>query len=384
MGLGSLQVVTLAAARDKAHALRVERQDGDPLEAKRKAKTESVRAAEAEKLEAKKRVTFAEAGEAYVKAQMGKWKKPHPQAIAWWGPIKRYALPVLGHLALNDIQVDHVVAAMRAAIDAGMRSVPFKMRERIELIINAAIVLGYRDATRGNPANLKLVEAAAGFGKRKIEHHRRIKELDDAPAIFRRFWERIALEKAPGVGPRSLSHIAAAAWCLMITCAVRPSEAREAQWREFDFERKLWTIPGGKKGRMKMGEEFVVPLSSLAIAVLESMAPRRALFSDSDAVFSGPRGKSISASTLEVAAKKAGLNAGVPHSWRSVFRDICGDHLDVSRDLAESALAHKVGGTEGSYRRLTAVEKRRKVMEDYARWLKGETERVVVPFPSRA
>ena len=71
-----------------------------------------------------------------------------------------------------------------------------------------------------------------------------------------------------------------------------------------------------------------------------------------------------------------------PHSWRSSFRDWAGDVADVPRDLAEAQLAHALNGTEGAYRRLTAVEKRRAVLANYAAWLAGASADNVVVFPN--
>jgi integrase len=56
------------------------------------------------------------------------------------------------------------------------------------------------------------------------------------------------------------------------------------------------------------------------------------------------------------------IDACAPHGWRSCFRDWCGDIGDVPRDVAEAALAHSLNATEGAYRRMTAVERRREVM----------------------
>ena len=61
--------------------------------------------------------------------------------------------------------------------------------------------------------------------------------------------------------------------------------------------------------------------------------------------------------------------------------DWAGDIGEISRDLAEAALAHSLGATEGAYRRLTAVERRRAVMEAYARWLNDDNAKVVA-FPT--
>ena len=72
----------------------------------------------------------------------------------------------------------------------------------------------------------------------------------------------------------------------------------------------------------------------------------------------------------------------------AAFVTRCGvDISDVPRDLAEAALAYSLNATEGAYRRMTAVERRRGVMETYSRWLNDEGADVVTschsPLPNR-
>ena len=50
---------------------------------------------------------------------------------------------------------------------------------------------------------------------------------------------------------------------------------------------------------------------------------------------------------------------------------------DKPRELAEAALAHTVGGVEGAYFRSDLVERRRRLMEDWARYLTGARADVV-------
>jgi integrase len=59
----------------------------------------------------------------------------------------------------------------------------------------------------------------------------------------------------------------------------RKSEVAEARWREFDFDKKLWTIP---PERMKMDDAHEVPLTDDAIAILAAL-PR---FKKGDHLFS--------------------------------------------------------------------------------------------------
>jgi hypothetical protein len=155
------------------------------------------------------------------------------------------------------------------------------------------------------------------------------------------------------------------AWLFMVLTAARPSGALEARWAEVDIDRRLWTLP---PERMKNAKRHVVPLSTAALAVLD----RRQRDRTGDAVFPGRSGSPLSYASFATAPAKAGIDACTPHGWRSCFRDWCGDIGDVPRDLAEAALAHSLNATEGAYRRMTAVERRREVMTRYADWLNDE------------
>jgi hypothetical protein len=79
-----------------------------------------------------------------------------------------------------------------------------------------------------------------------------------------------------------------------------------------------------------------------------------------------------------------GITGITLHGWRSVARDALADELDVDRETCEFVLAHIAKGTEGAYRRETAIAKRRVAMERYSSWLKGETATTtnVLQFPA--
>jgi hypothetical protein len=72
------------------------------------------------------------------------------------------------------------------------------------------------------------------------------------------------------------------------------------------------------------------------------------------------------------------------HGFRSAFRDWAGDH-GVEFEVAEQCLAHKVGNAvTQAYLRTTMVERRRKVMADWAAFLAGEADAgTVVPIRAR-
>jgi integrase len=63
------------------------------------------------------------------------------------------------------------------------------------------------------------------------------------------------------------------------------------------------------------------------------------------------------------------------HGFRSSFRDWAGDNTHFPREVAEAALAHLVGdAAEQAYRRGDALEKRRQLMDAWARHCAGAPE----------
>jgi integrase len=353
MGLGSLDDVKLAAAKVEVKRLAVLRDNGvDPLAEKRGRKAANL--AESRK---PAKDTFIEAAESFRDENAQHWKHKYA-AQNWISPLVHWAFPVIGHMPLDEIEIEHVRACINAASAKGRPETARRVRQRIETVLDDATAKGRRSATARNPADAKL-HAILGRKRGERPHYRRI-ELDSAPAVFRTLLS----------GAQDSTSLAA--WAFMIATAARPSEALAAQWSEINLKRKLWTVPAA---RMKNNRTHVVPLSSLALRILERQAKVRT----SNVVFPGSSGSTCSYEAFATAAK----DAGTPHSWRSVFRDACGDRLRVDRDLAEAALSHTVGGVEGAYRRETAIEARRPVMEAYAAWLLDDGANVIT-FPARA
>ena len=62
--------------------------------------------------------------------------------------------------------------------------------------------------------------------------------------------------------------------------------------------------------------------------------------------------------------------AAVPHGFRSSFRDWAGEETDHPREVIEAALAHVVRNrVEAAYARSDLFERRRRLMNDWARYL---------------
>lgn len=154
---------------------------------------------------------------------------------------------------------------------------------------------------------------------------------------------------------------------LTVLTAARSGEAREAVWSEIDCDAREWRIPGT---RMKSGAEHRVPLSKAALAVLDQA---RALKDESDLLFPSPlkKGRPLSNMTMTKLLRDVPLaDRTTVHGFRSSFRDWCAE-TGQPRELAEAALAHTVGGVKGACFRSDLIERRRRLMEDWARYLTG-------------
>jgi integrase len=160
--------------------------------------------------------------------------------------------------------------------------------------------------------------------------------------------------------------MAARALEFTILTAGRTSEVLNATWQEINLGEKVWTVPAE---RMKAGEEHRVPLSEATVRLLKSLHQSRT----SDFVFPGQRlGRPLSGMSMEMLLRRMMVEHGTVHGFRSSFRDWCGDETPFPREVAEAALAHKVGNVvERAYRRGKAFEKRRKLMEAWGHYCEG-------------
>jgi integrase len=163
-----------------------------------------------------------------------------------------------------------------------------------------------------------------------------------------------ALRQSSGVAARCVEFVT--------LTAARSGEARGATFSEIDKEARTWTVPAA---RMKAGKEHVVPLCARALEIIEAMRQR----ATSDLIFGGGvDGRPISDTAMTKALRLASPDkAATLHGLRSSFRDWAGDTTGFEREIAEGCLAHTVGNAvELAYRRSTALEKRRELLDAWA------------------
>jgi integrase len=132
----------------------------------------------------------------------------------------------------------------------------------------------------------------------------------------------------------------------------------------------IWTIPAE---RMKAGKEHQVPLSKRALAILKSL-PHEGAY-----IFPGAKAKAPLSNMAMLELLRGMRSDGLTvHGFRSSFRDWAGDRTNYAREVIEHALAHQIKDkAEASYRRSDALEKRRRLMQQWADYcaapaIKGE------------
>lgn len=356
IGLGSYPAVTLKDAHERARAERERITAGvDPVLARREVKSR-IKAVQATE------VTFADAARAYMATKTSEWKNPK-HADQWRNTLETYAYPFIGRLHLRHIQREHVMQALEP-IWLAKNETASRLRGRIEAILNWGKVKGYRDgenpaAWRGNLDNL----LAKPSKVQKVRSHPAVPLAGMAEFMK-------SLRAIDSAGARCLE--------FAILTAARSGEVRGARFSEIDWNTRVWRVPAE---RMKAKKEHRVPLSTTAVKLLEAM-PRA---DGQDLIFPSPRGKVLSDMTLLMIVRRLGVDA-VPHGFRSTFRDWAGEMTNYPRELAEVALAHVKGdATEAAYWRSDVLERRRRMMDDWAKFISQPYKAgAVVPFQRQA
>lgn len=156
---------------------------------------------------------------------------------------------------------------------------------------------------------------------------------------------------------------------LMPYLFARSVELRGARWEEFNFEKRLWTIPAE---RMKAKREHVVPLSRQVIAILQEYKEKLDIVNEW--VFPSIMSKKthISAVSLIKMLRINGITTKETdvHGWRGTASTLLAEEGNFPSFLIEYSLAHKVGNDVlQAYRHGTMLQQRRVLMQWWADYL---------------
>lgn len=347
MGLGSLDTMSLTKARDAATEARKAVAAGtDPIEARNAAEA-AARAA------AGKIMTFENCAKAYISAMAPGWKNVK-HASQWPATMETYVYPTLGKLPVNEVDTGLVMKVLEP-IWTSKTETASRVRGRIEAVLTWASARGHRQGP--NPAiwrgHLEALLPAKGKIA-QVRHHPSLPyhQMGDFMLALRR-----------------LTSISARALEFGILTAARSGEVRGATWNEIDFERGVWTVPGG---RMKAGAEHRVPLSTAAADVLKAMESLR----QNDLVFPGAKhNQPLSDMALSEVCRGLGFKDDngrivAPHGFRASFRSWGGEVTAYSHETLEQALAHTISdAVVRAYARGDLFQKRTRLMDEWAAFI---------------
>jgi len=334
LGLGGYPEVGGAMARQKATELRTDAAEGkNPITTRRTRKAAEVRAASN---------TFEHLAREWHASRITGWDESTAKRIM--GALERHVFPVFGKRPYTDILPMEWMEFLRTMEQKGILEQMSRVRAYCRDIYDLARVT--------NRAIHNPLEGLHKFLKSgKAENYAHVSP-EELPALLR------AIQSYPHANDVRLG------LRLLTLMSVRPSELREAEWSEFDFSKKLWTIPTHRKGR-KRGREHLVPLTRQAI---EALAELRTLTGAYPLLFPGrsDHTKPRSDTVFLMALRRLGYEGRqTGHGFRHIASTILNEH-GFPADHIEAQLSHKAPGVRGIYNKAKYLEQRIVMMQWYA------------------
>lgn len=334
LGLGSVQYTSLSEARDKATTYRrLARNGGSP-------KVERAR---------EKRIvpTFKHAATQVHTEHLKTFRNPK-HAAQWLQSLENDVFPIIGQQPIDTIDSGDVLKVL-TPIWTVKPETARRLKQRIKLVFDWAKAKNFCSGT--NPTE-GLTQVLPKHKKDEKQHHAAL-PYHAVPQFV------TTLKTIPDMRDSIRRGLE-----FLILTATRTNEVRLATWTEINRDEKTWIIPGE---RMKSGKEHRVPLSARALAILEQL--QSPVTDDQAYIFSGKPKKPLSNMTFLKAARRVTTTPLTTHGFRSSFRDWCEERTTVARTVSEAALAHVVQDkTEAAYRRTDLFDKRRDLMDRWARF----------------
>ena len=348
LALGAYPEVSLREAREKAvEARKMIREGIDPSQAKK-----------AQKASASGADTFEIIAREWFEKFSPTWTPSHGERII--RRLERDIFPWLGKKPIKDIQAPDLLSVLRRIEERGAVETAHRASQNCGQVFRYAVATGR--AERDPSGDLR-----GAIPPTKAKHHASITEPKEIGGLLR------AIDAYEGG--------------LIVRCALRlaplvftrPGELRRAEWKEIDWDKAEWSIPGEK---MKMREKHVVPLSRQAIEILHELQP---LTGEGRFLFPSPRSwdRPMSENAVLAALRRMGYSGDqmTGHGFRSMASTLLNEQ-GWNRDAIERQLAHaERDEIRAAYNYAQHMPERRKMMQawaDYLDELKAGGE--VIPF----
>lgn len=344
--LGEYPDVTLLQARIEAGELRRKVKAGVSPSKERQAERQAVELEREQAIRAAES-SFQNIALEWHEREKGRWTKDHAAAV--WATLEADVFPAIGMVSIEQVTPPMVLEVIKAIESRDALIVAQKVLQRMTAVFRFAIQTG---RAHYNPAT-----EMRGIIKKRPVQHRTMLSISELPGFLRslsvadiHISTRLALE-------------------FVILTAARTGEVRGATWEEIDLEKRVWSIPGH---RMKMKIEHTVPLSSMAVAILERAG---VLFGKNGLVFTGDNPvekRPLSENTLLYAMYRMGYHGrATVHGFRALFSTIANES-GFNPDAIERQLAHaEKNQVRAAYHRSEYLAERMQLMQWWADYLAG-------------
>lgn len=302
------KAMTLAAARERADELRLEvKKGGDPQGEEQSIKSQVPR-------------TFGELVTQYKTVHLSTLKQ------STQNDYENRIEIILKHFKkdryLKDISRGDVINFLES-IKAPVQA------QRIQAILSGILNYAFnRDWIEYNPAT------KIQLSTKKAKRNKPKKNIDLSNEQVLALWN----------GFDKYSKVTGSLFKILLVLGQRSGETRQMEWTEIDLNKKLWTIP---RTKTKNGLEHFVPLTGLAIEIIEEMKPiseHKTFVFESPTLIGKPLGASSKAAErIRERTKVSDFNI---HSLRTTAATKMAS-LGVSPQVLSKVLNHKTSG-EGS------------------------------------
>lgn len=278
--------------------------------------------------------------------------------------LECHALPTIGGMAVAQVTRQHCMGLVKAAkverrvkakgsVRRGGRAPAVALIRVLRQLFDHAVKTGKIDRSR-HPADL-LEERDFGIGE--ADKRERFLTAEELATLF--LHKEIdlpgLLAGKPGL-EFGLSTSVRAAIILGPYLAVRPAALIGLRWDEVDLAAATATIRGGRGAKLKHGKkpkDFVVPLSTTAVDVLNAL--KQARIGDSPYVFAsaskvGHLTGDVYADAMKRLSARLNLPGGEvhPHDARRTFT-AAAERLGISKLVVDRVLQHSLGKVGDTY-----------------------------------
>jgi len=343
--IGRYPDIKLTEARNERHRLKNLIANGnDPMQQKQEAKRE------AKQLQEKQINTFEKIATQWHSEYHNSVtsEKHHSDIMA---RLNNHIMPVIGGMPIDEITPKQFVEIFEKLKEKNIQDTARRLKQYCNKIFNYAITYEYTHTNPLQPIDINII-----LGKKSTKNFPEIKDPKAVLASIDDYQGHYFTKKAMQLLPYVF---------------LRNTNLRLLEWGEVDFKNKQLVIPAQK---MKVKNEFILPLSNQALAILQEVHQNR---TSDKFVFSSPnyKDRGLSDNTILGAFRRMGFSKEeiVGHSFRNLFSTTCYNNQKahkMSEEVIESLLHHQEKNqVKRAYNRAKYTKPKKELIQWYADYI---------------